>query len=311
MAPDGLDGWAAKLLLQIKEAGSPAVEVKHTPREGNGWAKAETANFLVYHALTEEQAEKAVRIAEATRTTMTRKWFGEAATTWSPRCIVYLHPTVKGYTRETPAPAASPGHSTISLDAGRVVQRRIDLRCDDPNMFTSVLPHETTHVVLAGRFGVHHVPRWADEGMAVLSEPRERIELHLRNLPLHRREGTLFNVGELLRMAEYPEANRIGPFYAQGVSLVEFLCKKKDHATFTRFPARGAGGQTRSVAGALVRLSRFRGTGSRLAAIRVWWGGGRDDVGEAALTRWLEESIGYFKETDSKVEELASLPGSH
>jgi hypothetical protein len=146
MAPR-LDGWGAQLLERIKEVRLPAIEVKHTPREGNGWAKAETANFLVYHALPQEEAEKAVRIAEGTRSTMLRKWFGDPAATWSPRCIIYLHPTVKGYTRATPAPAASPGHSTISLDSGRVVQRRIDLRCDDPNMMTAVLPHETTHVV--------------------------------------------------------------------------------------------------------------------------------------------------------------------
>jgi hypothetical protein len=78
--------------------------------------------------------------------------------------------------------------------------------------------------------------------MAVLSEPRERIELHLRNLPVHRREGTLFAVGDLMRMKEYPEARQIGPFYAQGVSLVEFLCKKKDAATFTRFLREGLEG---------------------------------------------------------------------
>ncbi|MFO0843356.1 MAG: hypothetical protein U0797_13315 [Gemmataceae bacterium] len=113
--------------------------------------------------------------------------------------------------------------------------RRVDIRGDDPNFLVGVLPHETTHVVLAGRFGQHHVPRWADEGMAVLSEPRDRVELHLRNLPTHRRDGTLFGVAELMKMADYPEPRRVGAFYAQSVSLVDFLTKKKDAATFSRF----------------------------------------------------------------------------
>jgi hypothetical protein len=71
--------------------------------------------------------------------------------------------------------------------------------------------------------------------MAVLSEPRERINLHLRNLPKHKSAGELFGVAELMRLDNYPEARRVGPFYAQSVSLVAFLCKKKDPATFARF----------------------------------------------------------------------------
>ena len=88
--------------------------------------------------------------------------------------------------------------------AGRIVSRRIDLHCDDPNAFVGVLPHETTHAVLAGRFGPGRLPHWADEGMAVLSEPRDRIDLHLHNLPQHRSSGELFAVdttGSMYRVA--------------------------------------------------------------------------------------------------------------
>ncbi len=237
-----LDGFASRLFQRIKEVTAPAVEVKHTPREGTGWAKAETPHLLVYHALSQEEAEKAVRIAEATRKAMARKWFGDSSGDWSPRCIIYMHPTVKGYTAATGAASYSPGHSTISLDQGRVVQRRVDLRCDEPGMLTATLPHEMTHIVLAGRFGRHLVPRWADEGMAVLSESRERIDLLLGKLSGYRENGTLFNVGELMRMQDYPEARLVGPFYAQSVSLVEFLCKKKGAPTFAHFVREGLDG---------------------------------------------------------------------
>jgi hypothetical protein len=237
-----LDGFASRVLQRIKEVREPAVEVKHTPRKGTSWAKAETEHLLVYHAMSQEEAEKAIRIAEATRKAMTRKWFGDSGGPWSPRCIIYLHPTVKGYTAATSAAAYSPGHSTISMDQGHVVQRRIDLRCDDPAMLTGTLPHEMTHVILAGRFGRHLVPRWADEGIAVLSEPRQSIDLIVSKLPTFREDGTLFRTGELMRMQEYPEARLVGQFYAQGVSLVEFLCKKKDPQTFTRFLREGLDG---------------------------------------------------------------------
>jgi hypothetical protein len=39
---------------------------------------------------------------------------------------------------------------------------------------TSALPHELTHVVLAEKFTRKQIPRWANEGMAILSEPAAR-----------------------------------------------------------------------------------------------------------------------------------------
>ncbi|MGL4552354.1 MAG: hypothetical protein ACRC33_14335, partial [Gemmataceae bacterium] len=228
-----VEAWAGQLRATMRDAVA-GVAVKHTARVGTGWAVAETANFRVFHATTEEAAEKAARLAEATRAAMGRKWLGAAPPAWTPRCDIYLHPTVKGYTLAG-GRDGSPGHSSISLPDGRVTARRVDLRMDDPNVFGATLPHEATHVVLAGQFGKHHVPRWADEGMAVLSESRERVGQHVRNLPAFRREGKLFRVETMLKLEDYPDAERITPFYAQSVSLVEFLVAKKGAVTLTRF----------------------------------------------------------------------------
>src|SRR5262249_8591516 len=176
---------------------------------------------------------------------MTRRWFNEIPGAWSPRCDLYIHPTAAGYASSTKKPAWSGGHSTVEAppeDASRVHSRRLDVRLDDPNMLTRGLPHEPTHGARAGGFGRHHAPRWADEGMAVLTEPRDRINLHLRNLPMHRQKGELFRIEALMRMKDYPEPQRIGAFYAQSVSLVEFLSQKKGHSTFTRFLREGLDG---------------------------------------------------------------------
>ena len=235
---------AAALIAPRAGAGDqprPAVEavvVKHAPRQDNRWALAETTNFRIFHKGTRKSAEKAARIAEATRAAQTRKWFGKAVP-WSSKCDIYLHPTGEDYARETNAPPSTPGHASVIRDSERVTSLRIDLHCDEPNMLTAVLPHETTHVILAGRFGRHHVPRWADEGIAVLTEPRQRIDWHLCHLPQHERDGTLFDVGKLMRMSEYPRPHLLGPFYAQSVSLVEYLSKKKGATTFARFLREG------------------------------------------------------------------------
>jgi hypothetical protein len=242
LAPREMDGFGRDLLRKLAESAASAarIEVKHTPRVGNGWAVAETRSFRIFHTQSQEIAEQTARIAESTRLSMSRKWFEDEATTpWSPRCDIYLYANAKDYAHSTGAPPESPGHSTLSLDNGRIISRKIDLHCDDPNMLSAVLPHEATHVVLAGRFGLHHVPRWADEGMAVLAEPQDRIGLHLRNLPMHRSQNELFEAGKLLEMTNYPESRLIGAFYAESVSLVDFLSRRKSPAVFARFVRDG------------------------------------------------------------------------
>jgi hypothetical protein len=243
MAP-GLDKTGKWLLGEIRtrrkgggaeREEAPAVSVRHLPRKTAGWSVAETANFRIFHKQSKSRVEKVARVAEATRRAMSRKWFGKVGPDWNPKCDLYLHADGKEYQHFTGVAASSPGHSRIESEAGRVVGRRIDLRCDNPNLLRAVLPHETTHVVLAGRFGKFQVPRWADEGMAVLTEPADKLKLHRKNLERCRRDGELFPVRKLMLLDEYPPARRVGAFYAQSVSLVDFLAKKGGPVTFSRF----------------------------------------------------------------------------
>jgi hypothetical protein len=247
-----LDSYGETLLKKLQERTTPSavpavterpepvvnVPMRHCGKQGQ-WNVLETANFRVLHNQPREVAEKAARIAEQTRAAMSKKWFGENAATWNPPCDLYLHATGQDYSQATGVPSQSPGHSTVKSDGEHVLSRRVDIHCDDPNWPIGVLPHETTHVVLAGRYGDNAVPRWADEGMAVLAEPRDRIERHLRNLPKHRDDGMLFKVGQLMEMENYPDPRYIGPFYAQSVSLVEYLSSLKGSQTYTAFLREG------------------------------------------------------------------------
>jgi hypothetical protein len=211
------------------------INVKHLSKNAQGWYVAETANFRIFHNQSRELVHKVALAAEQTRLSMSRKWFGSAGNVWSPRCDVYLHDDGRAYARATGVPANSPGHSRIETDGERVVSRRIDVHCDNPNMLKAVLPHETTHVVLAGQFGKHPVPRWADEGMAVLTEPADKVSLHLKNLRRCRQSGQLFAVRELMQLGDYPQPRRVGAFYAQSVSLVDYLTKRRGSVVFAQF----------------------------------------------------------------------------
>jgi len=219
------------------------IEIRHVPAQGQRWPEVETANFRVIYHETRELAEQAARVAEMTRASASRKWFGEEPAPWQPKCVIFLYPNADFYARQTGKTKDSPGHLTSACDPinlERVVKRQIDLHCDVADMLTHVLPHETTHAVFVGRFGRHDLPRWADEGMAILSEPREKVERYLKKVPTLRSRHELFSVAELLAMNDYPEPRRITSFYVQSISLVEFLSAQKGGPQgFTRFVRDG------------------------------------------------------------------------
>jgi hypothetical protein len=212
------------------------VAVRHLARDPRGWEVAETRSFRILHKQPRDLAEKAAQVAERTRAEMQRKWFGGDGEPWAPKCELYLHATAQDYGRVTGQATNSPGHSRIETDpgTGRVVSRVIHLHCENPDaLLSAVLPHEATHVALAGQFGKQPLPRWADEGMAVLTEPAGKRDLHRRNLA--KCKGELFSVRELMQLPDYPPARRISAFYAQSVSLVDYLCGLSGPQVFAQF----------------------------------------------------------------------------
>ncbi len=211
-------------------------KIKHWGKNEGGWLVAETPHFHIFHRKDNDFAERVARIAEHTRLTMYRKWFNSDGHEWQPVCDLILHANGADYTHMTGVQGNSPGHSRIESDpSGRVIDRRMDLRLDIPRMMDDVLPHETTHVVLAGMFGNAPVPRWADEGIAVLSEPDDKVNQHRQNLLKHHKDGLLFGLKQLMELKDYPHPRQISAFYAQSVVLVEFLTHKRGPKTLTDF----------------------------------------------------------------------------
>jgi hypothetical protein len=222
----------------------PPLNMQHYGKNPQGWQVTETTNFRIFHNQNRDFVERVALIAERTKLAMSRKWLGSDGETWSPKCELVLHASAADYARLTNVPATSPGHSRIETDpvSFRVVGRRIDLHTDTLGMLEAVLPHETTHVVLAGQFGQHQVPRWADEGVAVLTEPTEKVEQHRRNLTKGQKDGTVLPVRDLMNLQNYPDARQITSFYAQSVVLVDFLTQQRGPTAFTEFLRDGLNG---------------------------------------------------------------------
>jgi hypothetical protein len=195
-----------------------------------------TANFVVKHVPEHRAlAEEVARVAEATRAEQAKRWGANSGpSSWDPRCEIVLFPTAADYSRETMQPLESPGFSSMGMNEGQIVLRRVHLRVDHPNLVKAVLPHEVTHVVLADLFPHQQIPRWADEGMAVLAEPHSEQGLRAADLDEPLKKGRLFKLSDLVVM-DYPASQHWGLYYAQSVSLTRYLVESSTPAQFVRF----------------------------------------------------------------------------
>jgi hypothetical protein len=229
---EGLKG--TKSLAPVAQE-SKTTEVIHLANTASGWQSAQTPNFRLWHQQSHEDAERVLVAAERARSRVYEKWFGKDGPTWEVRCELYLYPNRETYRTATGLPDSAPGNAQTTNEGQRIITRRIDLRGDWPDLADGVLPHEVTHIVLAELFVGGPVPCWANEGIAVLNEPADNVAQHLRNLPRHRDEGALYNLRELVELTDYPDPRYLGVFYAQSVSLVQFLVKEKGAAALPEF----------------------------------------------------------------------------
>jgi hypothetical protein len=202
------------------------------------WHVRDTANFSIYHT-DAALAERVGKAAEAVRAQQAKRWGSNATrVSWSPRCDIYLYPTARQFAQMTGQPETSPGFSTMGMSGSRVTARRVNLRADHPQMLDAIMPHEVTHVVLADLFTQQQIPRWADEGMAVLAEPAAEQSNRCADLTGPLREGRIFKLSDLMAI-DYPNAEAWSLYYAQSVSLTQFLVQLGTPQQFVSF-VRGA-----------------------------------------------------------------------
>ncbi|MDB5384368.1 MAG: hypothetical protein JWM11_14 [Planctomycetaceae bacterium] len=197
--------------------------------QAGGWEVVESGNFRIYHVGQVNVAKQLITDCEQQRWTLQKRWLHAARqTAWSPKCDVYCYPTGRDYARFTKYPPESWGHVDLEIGDGRVWKRRLNLRTDLASRLTLVAAHELTHVVLADAFCTKQIPRWADEGIAVQSEPNGRRHELRQKLSESLAQGRRFSLYELTSAANYPTDPVLTDlFYAQSGAWVEFLTVKK------------------------------------------------------------------------------------
>lgn len=191
-------------------------------------AQIRTQNFVV-NAPDAQMAQQFGQMAEQYRKQKAIEWLGREMEPWSQPCPLYVKPTMGGAGGATQFNYGNGTYAIISMNIEGPVER----------MLNSVLPHEVTHTIFAHHFRFP-VPRWADEGGAVLSEDdheRQRHDLLCRqklNMP-----GATIPLRRLFNLKEYHEVNDVMVIYAEGYSISNYLVGQSDRPTFLNFVNTG------------------------------------------------------------------------
>lgn len=172
-----------------------------------------TRNFRTV-APTRELAETFGDMAEKYRREKAIEWLGKEMPAWPQRCPLKVEVNLK----------QSGGATTFGFagDGGRggVSSQEMRIFGEAKQLLYSVLPHEVTHTVLAYHFG-RPVPRWADEGGAVLSENDDECFQHDVRCREILNQGRATRLRVLFTLKEYPRD--VLTVYAQGYSVCAYL----------------------------------------------------------------------------------------
>lgn len=230
------NGWAQ---CRSGSCCSPTAAVVSRCFRDGSWNVAETANFRIY-CRSEKMARQSAEQAESLRSALSTMWFGTAeAKPWTPRCCVFVHTTRGQYIAAVgPGSEQTVGSSAVSFDAARITSRRIDLLVGDQAVLNYAFPHELTHVFLRDRFSSGNLPRWADEGMAMMADTADKQSRHLQDLRSAVAQGEEFSAADLLTMRQYPRASRRQAYYGQSIFLTQFLVGQKTPQHFIGFLER-------------------------------------------------------------------------
>ncbi|HEY8505273.1 MAG TPA: hypothetical protein VIL46_11870 [Gemmataceae bacterium] len=216
-------------------------------------ATHQTPNFIV-EAPTAEVARRIAQQADRHRKRIARQWLGLEMPPWSEPCRVRVTLTTTG--------TGSSTEFEFRDDHARIGGMHLEGSLD--RILGSALPHEIAHTVFAYDLA-RPVPRWADEGMAVLCEEEVEQDRYRRLCRQLLDAGRGFRLRQLFEMKTYP--SEVMMFYAQGYSVTEFLVKRKGRATFLAFVDRG---MRRGWDAAAQRYYGFAGVEELEEAWREW-----------------------------------------
>lgn len=154
--------------------------------------------------------------------------------TWDNRAKIFLYPDPQSFFEQTRQPLWSTGFSDRD---SQVFQSRIIVTYkQEREFFDGLLPHEISHLIVHDFIPeTQKIPIWLDEGIAQLAEAAKSSQAR-RIMKQLTREKRYIRLDYLagLDIRRETDNNRATVFYAQSLSIVEFLIGRYGSDSFGR-----------------------------------------------------------------------------
>ncbi len=203
-------------------------------QEVDKWQTAKSTHFIIYYQNVPEDFLNRVikraedyydRIADNLGFRRYDFWL------WDNRAKIYIYDDALGYQAATGQPSWSVG-ATIPKD------KIIHAFPNEYGFFDSILPHEMGHIIFREFVGFENpaIPLWLDEGVASYQEAQRRavapmlVKEAIRN-------NSFMDLEKLsnLNPRSMPDEQSVNLFYAQSLSIVDFLIKEFGSDNFVLF----------------------------------------------------------------------------
>ncbi len=199
-----------------------------------GWIK------FVYHPSIRERVQPLIEDAAATRTALT-EWLGQPVLS-EVRVVVARSPGEMATLAPPNAPYPDYAAGVAYPEIGLVLLTNTPVHPNSAQDLNEVFRHELAHVALEDAVGGRPVPRWFNEGFAVLASG-ETSFMRMQSLFTATVSGNLLSLAQLERTfpSNESEANIA---YAQAADVVRFLVKREERHRFRGLVSRLRDGET-------------------------------------------------------------------
>lgn len=153
--------------------------------------------------------------------------------TWDERVKILLFPDHQSFLEETGLPSWSNGFSDRDTQVFR--SRAIVTFRQEKDFLDGLLPHEISHLVMHDYIPSQNLPIWLDEGIAQFTE-RNKKEWAEKMVRAAYQQEKLIPFAVLLTqdIRQERDAQKAGLFYAESLSVVNFLMTQYSQESFRR-----------------------------------------------------------------------------
>jgi len=150
---------------------------------------------------------------------------------WDNRAKIYIYDDTKDYQTSTGYPSWSGGCAIAR-------QKTIQTFPYAQGFFETILPHEMGHIIFREFVGFDNtaVPLWLEEGVACYQEDLKRVSSG-RLVKVALKQGTFMTLEKLTNFnsRETKDSLRVNLFYAEAVSIIEYLIREFGKDKFVLF----------------------------------------------------------------------------